>query len=89
MEDNAIQLYKEYASGSYSKEEYLSLRKSNQNLLGKLKEKIAGMAEQGNELESEESEEDLEQCSMLEEYDGNVLLKLIEKVYIYGMVICR
>lgn len=34
VENNIIQLYKEYVSGSYSKEEYLTLRKSNQNLLG-------------------------------------------------------
>lgn len=84
VQDNAIQLYKEYASGGYSKEEYLSLRKSNQSLLGELEEKITGMIEQGNETEMEESVDDLEQCSVLEEYDGNVLSKLIEKVYIYG-----
>lgn len=84
VEDSTIQLYKEYASGGYSKEEYLSLRKSNQSLLGELEEKIAGIAEQESEPEPEESEDDLKQCSMLEEYDGNVLSKLIEKVYIYG-----
>ncbi len=84
VEDNTIQLYKEYASGGYSKEEYLALRESNQKLLGKLEEKIAGLAEQGNEPEPEENEDDLKQCSVLEEYDGNVLSKLIDKVYIYG-----
>lgn len=84
MEDNTIQLYKEYASGGYSKEKYLTLRKSDQSLLGELEEKIAGIAEQESDPEPEESEDDLKQCSMLEEYDGNVLSKLIEKVYIYG-----
>lgn len=84
VEDNTIQLYKEYASGGYSKEEYLSLRKSNQDLLGELEEKIAGMAEQEIKPEPEESEDDLKQCSMLEEYDGNILSKLIDRVYIYG-----
>ena len=84
VEDNTIQLYKEYAAGGYSKEEYLSLRKSNQSLLGELEEKITGIAEQGNELELEESVDDLKQCSMLEKYDGNILSKLIDRVYIYG-----
>ena len=84
VEDNTIQLYKEYASGGYSKEEYLSLRKSNQSLLGELEEKIAGMAGQGSEPVSEENEDDLKQCSMLEKYDGNILSKLIDRVYIYG-----
>lgn len=84
VEDNTIQLYKEYASGGCSKEEYLSLRKSNQDLLGELEERIAGIAGQEIEQEPEDSEEDLDQCSMLEEYDGNILSKLIEKVYIYG-----
>ena len=84
VEDNTIQLYKEYASGGYSKEEYLSLRKSNQSLLGELEEKIASMAEQESEPEPEESEDDLKQCSMLEEYDGNILSKLIDRVYLYG-----
>lgn len=84
VEDSTIQLYKEYASGGYSKEEYLSLRKSNQSLIGELEEKIAGMAEQESEPEPEESEDDLKQCSVLEQYDGNILSKLIDKVYIYN-----
>ena len=84
VKDNTIQLYKEYASGSYSKEEYLSLRKSNQSLLGELEEKIAGMAEQEIEPVPEENEDDLKQCSILEEYDGNILSKLIDRVYLYG-----
>lgn len=84
VKDSTIQLYKEYASGGYSKEEYLSLRKSNQSLLGELEEKIAGIAEQESEPESEESEDDLKQCSMLEQYDGNILSKLIDRVYIYN-----
>lgn len=84
VEDNTIQLYKEYASGGYSKEEYLALSESNQSLLGELEEKISGLIEQGNEPEPEENEDDLKQCSMLEEYDGNVLSKLIDRVYIYG-----
>lgn len=84
VEDNTIQLYKEYASGGYSKEEYLALRESNQSLLGELEEKIAALAEQGNEPEPEENEDALKQCSVLEEYDGNTLSKLIDRVYIYG-----
>ena len=84
VEDSTIQLYKEYAFGGYSKEEYLSLRKRNQSLLGELEEKIAGIAEQESEPESEENEDDLKQCSVLEEYDGNILSKLIDKVYVYG-----
>lgn len=84
VEDSTIQLYKEYASGGYSKEEYLALRKSNQSLLGELEEKIAGMAEQESEPELEESEDDLKQCSVLEQYDGNILSKLIDRVYIYN-----
>ena len=47
----------------------MSLWQSNQNLLlGEL----------------EVNENDLKQCSVLQEYDGKVLSKLIEKVYIYG-----
>lgn len=85
VEDNTIQLYKEYASGGYSKEEYLSLRKSNQSLLGELEEKIAGMAgQEESRHEPEENEDDLKQCSMLEKYDGNILSKLIDRVYLYG-----
>ena len=49
-----------------------------------------GEAEQENEPELEESEDDLKQCSVLEQYDGNILAKLIEKVYIYmGTATCR
>lgn len=84
MEDSTIQLYKEYASGGYSKEEYLSLRKRNQSLLGELEEKITGMAERESESEPEKNEDDLKQCSVLEQYDGNILSKLIDKVYIYN-----
>lgn len=84
VENSTIQLYKEYVSGGYSKEEYLSLRKRNQSLLGELEEKIAGMTEQESEPEPEESEDDLKQCSVLEEYDGNILSKLIDRVYIYN-----
>lgn len=84
VEDSTIQLYKEYASGGYSKEEYLSLRKSNQSLLGELEKKIAGIAEQESEPELEENEDDLKQCSVLDEYDGNILSKLIDRVYVYG-----
>lgn len=85
VEDRTIQLYKEYVSGGYSKEEYLSLRKRNQSLLGELEEKIAGIAElEESRQEPEESEDDLEQCSVLEEYDGNILSKLIDRVYIYN-----
>ena len=60
------------------------MRKSNQELLGELEERIAGIAEQESELKPEESEDDLRACSLLEEYDGSILSKLIEKVYIYG-----
>lgn len=43
------------------------------------------MAEQEESRhEPEESEDDLKQCSMLAVYDGNVLSKLIDRVYIYG-----
>lgn len=77
-------MYKEYVSGGYSKEEYLPLRKSNQSLLGELEEKIAGITEQAGEPEPEDSEEDLKQCGMLEEYDGSILSKLIDRVYLYG-----
>ena len=84
VEDSTIQLYKEYASGGHFKEEYLSLRKRNQSLLGELEEKIAGMAEQESVPEPEESEDDLKQCSVLEQYDGNILSKLIDRVYIYS-----
>ena len=84
VEDHTIQLYKEYASGGCSKEEYLSLRKSNQSLLGEMEEKIAGLAGQEGEPEPEESEDYLRKCSVLGEYDGNVLSKLIDRVYIYG-----
>lgn len=77
-------MYKEYASGGYSKEEYLSLRKSNQSLLGELEEKITAMAQQESEPEPEESEDDLKQCSVLEVYDGSILSKLIDRVHIYG-----
>lgn len=84
VEDNTILLYKEYASRGCSKEKYLAKRKSNQELLEELEEKIAGLAEQESEPELEKSEEDLRECGLLEEYDGNVLSKLVEKVYIYG-----
>lgn len=78
-------MYKEYASDGYSKEEYLSLRKSNQSLFGKLEKKISGIAEQEeSKQELEESEDDLKQYSVLEEYDGNILSKLIDRVFIYN-----
>ena len=42
------------------------------------------MAEQESKPEPEESEDNLKQCSVLEQYDGNILSKLIDRVYIYG-----
>ena len=83
VEDNAIQLYREYASGGYSKEGYLSLRKSNQSLLGELEEKITGITEQESEPESEESEDDLKQCSMLEESGNYNYLTVLNMVILH------
>lgn len=48
-------MYKEYAFGGYSKEEYLSLRKSNQSLLSELEKKVATIVEQESKSEPEES----------------------------------
>ena len=50
----------------------------------RLEEKIAGIAEQESEPELEEYEDDLKQYNVLKEYDGNILSKMIDKVYIYN-----
>lgn len=42
------------------------------------------MTEQESEPELEKNADDLKQCSMIEEYDGSILLKVIDRIYPYG-----
>ena len=76
-----------YRSGIYSKEEYLKIRQENKELLEGIQSRIDSLKETmqaEKEQEPEETAESVNACSVLTEYDGAVLGKLIEKVYIYN-----
>ncbi len=70
----------------YTKEEYVQLRKTNQELLADLENQISDLQEKvaNQEPDAEEKIEQLTQYSMLEQYDGDVLSNIIDKVLIYN-----
>ncbi len=84
--------YKDYAdierneNPKYTKEEYVQLRKTNQELLADLENQISDLQEKAanQEPDAEEKIEQLTQYSMLEQYDGDVLSNIIDKVLIYN-----
>lgn len=86
IENSTISSYQLYRDGEYTKEEYIALRKQNQRILEDLKGQIEDLQ---NEIaravdKNESEEESFYICSMLDEYDGNVLSKIIDKILIYN-----
>ena len=78
--------YQSYREGKYTKEEYVQLRNTNQELLADLENQISDLQEKvaNQEPDAEEKIEQLTQYSMLEQYDGDVLSNIIDKVFIYN-----
>lgn len=87
IEENGLTDYTKYRNGTYTKEEYLNIRQENKELLESIQSRIDGLKEtmQAEEEQNpEETEEALNACSILTEYDGKVIGKLVDKVYIYN-----
>lgn len=63
-----------------------NVRKTNQELLADLENQISDLQEKAanQEPDTEEKIEQLTQYSMLEQYDGDVLSNIIDKVLIYN-----
>lgn len=83
---SGLSCYQSYREGKYTKEEYVQLRKTNQELLADLENQISDLQEKAanQEPDTEEKIEQLTQYSMLEQYDGDVLSNIIDKVLIYN-----
>ena len=86
ISNSTVSCYQSYREGKYTKEEYVQLRKTNQELLADLENQISDLQEKvaNQEPDAEEKIEQLTQYSMLEQYDGDVLSNIIDKVLIYN-----
>lgn len=86
ISNSTVFYYQSYREERYTKEEYVQLRKTNQELLADLENQISDLQEKvaNQEPDSEEKIEQLTQYSMLEQYDGDVLSNIIDKVLIYN-----
>ena len=86
ISNSTVSCYQSYREGKYTKEEYVQLRKTNQELLADLENQISDLQEKAanQEPDTEEKIEQLTQYSMLEQYDGDVLSDIIDKVLIYN-----
>lgn len=86
LPNSTVSCYQSYREGKYTKEEYVQLRKTNQELLADLENQISDLQEKvaNQEPDAEEKIEQLTQYSMLEQYDGDVLSNIIDKVFIYN-----
>ena len=86
ISDSTVSCYQSYREGKYTKEEYVQLRKNNQELLADLENQISDLQDKAAkpELDAEEKIERLTQYSMLEQYDGDVLSNIIDKMLIYN-----
>lgn len=86
ISNSTVSCYQSYREGKYTKEGYVQLRKKNQELLADLENQISDLQEKvaNQEPDAEEKIEQLTQYSMLEQYDGDVLSNIIDKVFIYN-----
>lgn len=86
ISDSTVSCYQSYREGKYTKEEYVQLRKTNQELLADLENQISDLQDKAAnpEPDADEKIEQLTQYSMLEQYDGDVLSNIIDKVLIYN-----
>ena len=86
ISNSTVSYYQSYREGKYTKEEYVQLRKTNQKLLADLENQISDLQDKvaNPESDSEEKIEQLTQYSMLDQYDGDVLSNIIDKVLIYN-----
>lgn len=85
ISDSIVTLYQAYRSGDYTKEEYVDVRKHNQELLADLEKQINSLKDAiEKRCDIDETEQTLYQCSMLDVYDGDILSNIIEKVYVYN-----
>lgn len=86
ISNSTVSCYQSYREGKYTKEEYVQLRKTNQELLADLENQISDLQEKAanQEPDTEEKIEQPTQYSMLEQYDGDVLSNIIDKVLIYN-----
>lgn len=86
ISDSTVSCYQSYREGKYTKEEYVQLRKNNKELLADLENQISDLQDKAAkpEPDAEEKIEQLTQYSMLEQYDGDVLSNIIDKMLIYN-----
>lgn len=72
--------------GKVHKRRICAAKKKNQELLADLENQISDLQEKvaNQEPDAEEKIEQLTQYSMLEQYDGDVLSNIIDKVLIYN-----
>ena len=71
ISNSTVSCYQSYREGKYTKEEYVQLRKTNQELLADLENQISDLQEKAanQEPDTEEKIEQLTQYSMLEQYN--------------------
>lgn len=87
IEGNRLTEYTKYRSGIYTKEEYMNITKKDKDKMEEIQSRIDILKEilqEKRELDMGETENDVRECSILKEYNGEVLSKLVEKVYIYN-----
>ena len=77
--------YTRYRSGVCSKEEYLSIRQIKKERLETIQRQVDELKDKKFKESSQQSEDTtIAECIMLNEYDGNVISKLVDKIYVYN-----
>lgn len=77
--------YTRYRSGVCSKEEYLSIRQIKKERLETIQRQVDELKNKKFKESSQQSEDTtIAECIMLNEYDGNVISKLVDKIYVYN-----
>lgn len=86
ISNTTVSYYQSYREGKYSKEEYVKLRTTNQELMEDLENQISDLQEKEaiQQPKSNDKIEQLTKYSMLEQYDGEVLSNIIDKVLVYN-----
>lgn len=89
LQNNVVSLYQSYREGKYAKEEYLKIRGTNEELLDSMKMQLEELTNQKKGQEKERRlldamNEDIIACSMLEEYNGNLISNMVKEVIVHG-----
>lgn len=87
IENSTISSYQLYRNREFTKEEYIALHKQNQGILEDLKGQIEDLQNEITRDAADKNgaeEENFCICSMLDEYDGDIVSKIIDKILIYS-----